>query len=184
MTIPLSITLLFPDAVNHFSSVLNAIGHNYVTSIELTPADAFFGAHFSKEPLPASIENRKDISYSFDPNEELLYVTVASNPEQTQYFPLDTAKMSDIIDWISVANEPKAKFNIKFNFEGKDTCSKVPRGTITGLPIGWQCEQKGSSMYDEDKIRGEWKCEGPEKTKAAARKTIENFYKGLHIEIV
>jgi len=39
-------------------------------------------------------------------------------------------------------------------------------------------------MFGDDKIRGEWKCEGPEKTKDNARKTIENFYKGLNIEII
>ena len=92
--------------------------------------------------------------------------------------------MNDIIEWISVANEPKAKFTVKFNFEGKEICSKAPRGIINGLPTGWQCEQTGALMFGEDKIRGEWKCQGPEKTKDIARKTIENFYKGLNIEII
>jgi hypothetical protein len=163
---------------------LDAIGRNYVTSIELSPTDSFFVSNFSKESLPTSIKNRNDITYSYDPNEEYLYVTVPSNPEQSQYFPLDTTKMNDIIEWISVANEPKAKFNIKFNFEGKETCNKVPGGIINGLPIGWQCEQKGSLMYSDDKIQGEWECKGPEKTKDNAKKAIENFYKGLNIEII
>jgi hypothetical protein len=160
---------------------LNAIGRNYVTSIELAPTDSFFASHFSNEPLPKSIQHRKDISYSFDPNEELLYVTISN---QSQYFPLDTSKMQDIVEWISVANETKAKFHVKLNFEGKTTCSKAPRGIISGLPVGWQCEQKGGMIYGEDKIRGEWKCEGPEKTKETARKAIEDFYKGLNIEII
>lgn len=130
------------------------------------------------------IQNRNDILYSYDPNEEYLYVTVSSNNNQTQYFPLDTTKTSDIIEWISVANEPRAKFNVKFNFQGKEICNKVPRGTINGLPIGWQCEQKGGAMWSDDHIRGEWKYQGPEKTKDNAKKAIENFYKGLNIEII
>ncbi len=162
---------------------MDGVGRNYVTSIELAPTDSFFAANFSKKPLPASIKNRNDISYSFDPNEEVLYVTLASNPpNQSQHFPLNT-KTDDIIQYISAGNENKAKFTIKFNFEGKETCSKVPRGIITGLPAGWQCEQQGSLMFGENKIQGEWKCEGPEKTKEKARKAIEKHYKGLNVEI-
>jgi hypothetical protein len=56
LTIPL-------DAVKHFPSVLNAIGRNDVTSIELLPTNSFFASHFSKEPLPVSIKNRNDIIY-------------------------------------------------------------------------------------------------------------------------
>jgi len=183
LTIPLSITSQFSDALDHFSSVLDGVGRNYVTSIELSPTDSFFAAHFSKKSLPASIKNRNDLSYSFDPNEEILYVTLASNPNQSQHFPLNTTKTDDIIQWISTGNEDKAKFTVKFNFEGKETCSKVPRGIIAGLPAGWQCEQQGSLMFSENKIQGEWKCEGSEKTKEKARKAIEKHYKGLNVEI-
>ena len=163
---------------------MKSIGHNYVASIELASTDAFFISHFSKKPLPISIKNRNDIKYSYDPNEEILYVTISSSPNQSQYFPLDTTQTDDIVQWILISSEAKAKFTIKFNFEGKSTCSKVPRGIITGLPVGWQCEQKGSFIYSEDKIQGEWKCEGPEKTKDNARKAIEEFYTGLNIEIM
>jgi hypothetical protein len=184
LTIPLSITSQFSDALDHFSSVLNGVGLNYVTSIELPPTDSFFAAHFSKKSLPTSIKNRNDISYSFDPNEEVLYVTHASNPNQSQHFSLDTNKIDDIIQWISTGNEDKTKLIVKFSFEGKETCSKVPRGIVTGLPAGWQCEQQGSLLLGENKIQGEWKCEGPEKTKEKARKAIEKHYKGLNVEII
>jgi hypothetical protein len=182
LTIPLSITSQFSNALDHFSAVLDGVGSSYVTTIELSPTDSFFAAHFSK-PLPASIKNRNDITYSYDPMEEVLYVTLASNPNQSQQFPLNTTKTEDIIQWISTANEPKAKFTVQVNFEGKDTCSKVPHGIIAGLPAGWQCEQQGSLMYGEDKIQGAWKCEGSEKTKEKARKAIEKHYKGLSVEI-
>ncbi|CAF3707502.1 unnamed protein product [Adineta steineri] len=183
LTIPLAITSQFSDVLNCFSSVLDGVGRNYITNIELAPTDLFFTTHFSKQPLPTSIKNRKDISYSFDPNDEILYVTLESNPNQSQDFPLSTTKTDDIIQWISVANDLKAKFNVKYNFEGKETCNKVPRGIITGLPTGWQCQQQGSLIFGSDKIQGEWKCEGPEKTKDKARKAIEKHYKGLNVEI-
>lgn len=162
---------------------MDGVGLSYVSSIELSPTDSFFAGNFSKKSLPASIKNRNDILYSFDPNEEVLYVSLASNPRESQNFSLNTAKTDDILQWISASNETKSKFIVKYNFEGKDTCSKAPRGIITGLPPGWQCQQQGALMYGGDKIQGEWKCEGPEKTKEKARKTIEKHYKGLNVEI-
>ncbi|CAF1283741.1 unnamed protein product [Rotaria sordida] len=182
LTIPLAITSQFSDAIDYFSSVLDSIGRNYVSSIELTSNDSFFVKKFSKE-LPKSIKNRTDISYSFDPNDEVLYVTIESNPNQSQQFQLETTKIEDIIQWISTSNETKTKFIVKYNFEGKETCSKVPCGIIMGLPPGWQSEQQGSLLVSENKIQGEWKCEGPEKTKEKAQKAIEKHYKGLEIEI-
>ncbi|CAF0866203.1 unnamed protein product [Rotaria sp. Silwood1] len=182
LTIPLSITSQFADAVDYFSSVLDSIGRNYVSSIELAPTDSFFKKQFSKA-LPPSIKNRTDLSYSLDPNDEVLYVTLSSKPNQSQNFQLATTKIEDIIQWISTSNETKVKFNVKFDFEGKETCSKVPHGIITGLPVGWKCEQQGSLLYGENIIQGEWRCEGPEKTKEKARKAIEKHYKGLDIEI-
>ncbi len=183
LTIPLSITSQYSDALDHFSSVLDGVGRNYVSTVELAPTDAFFAAHFSKQSLPAAIKKRNDILYSFDPNEEMLYVTLGSNPKESQHFPLDTAKIDDIVQWISSGNSTKGKLTVKFNFEGKATCTKVPRGIIAGLPAGWQCEQQGSLMFGENKIQGEWKCEGPEKTKEKAQKAIEKHYKGLNVEI-
>ncbi|CAF1175280.1 unnamed protein product [Rotaria sordida] len=116
LTIPLSISSLFSDAVNYFSSVLNSIGRNNVTSIELAPTDLFFISNFSNEPFPTSIIKRNDITYSFDPNDEILYVIMSSNSNQYQYFPLNTTKMDDIIEWILIASEPKIKLNVTFNF--------------------------------------------------------------------
>ncbi|UJR29096.1 hypothetical protein I4U23_010310 [Adineta vaga] len=183
LTIPLSISSQVSDVINYYSSVLDTLGRDNVSSIELLPTDAFFATHFSKQPLTASIRNRTDINYSFDPNDEILYVTLPTNPNQSQDFPLNSTKLDDIIQYISNENESKGKLTVKFNFEGKTTCNKVPRGIVTGLPSGWQCQQQGSLMFGENKIQGEWICEGPEKTKEKARKAIEKFYKGLNIEI-
>ena len=55
--------------------------------------------------------------------------------------------------------------------------------TYKSMPSGWKCEQQGPLMFGEDKIQGAWKCEGSEKTKDKARKTIEKHYKGLNVEI-
>ncbi|CAF2170369.1 unnamed protein product [Rotaria magnacalcarata] len=184
LTIPLSITSLFPDAVNYFFPALNVIGRSYIASIELAPTDFFFISNFTKEPLPTSIINRNNLSYSFDLNEEVLYVTRLSNSNETQHFPLQATKTSDIIQWILSLDETKTKINVKFNFEDKEMCRKVPHGIITGLPAGWQCEQKDILMYSENKIQGEWLCEGPEKTNEDARRAIAHFYEGLNIEII
>jgi hypothetical protein len=162
---------------------LDGVGINYVSSVELSPTDAFFTTHFSKKPLPAAIQKRNDISYSYDPNENVLYVTLPSNPRQSQHFPLDSAKTDDIIQWIASENEAKTKFTVKYNFEGKETCNKAPRGIVAGLPAGWTCQQQGGMMFGAEKIQGEWKCEGPEKAKEKARKAIEKHYKGLNVEI-
>lgn len=183
LTIPLSITSQFSDAVNYFSAVLDGVGRNYVSSIELAPTDSFFATHFSKKPLPASIQKRNDISFSFDPNDEILYVTLPSNPKESKDFLLNDTKTDDIIQWIASENETKNQLIVKFNFEGKETCSKVPRGIVSRLPAGWKCQQHGSLMLGESQIQGEWKCEGPEKTKEKARKAIENHYKGFSVEI-
>ena len=183
LTIPLSITSQYPNAVDYFSAVLDGVGRSYVSSIELTPTDSFFASHFSKKPLPTSIEKRTDISFSFDPNDEILYLTFASNPKESKDFALNNTTTEDIIQWISSENESKNQLIVKFNFQGKETCSKVPRGLVSGLPTGWKCQQQGSLMIGDDQIQGEWKCEGPEKTKEKARKAIETHYKGLSVEI-
>lgn len=180
---PRVVTAQFPDVVNYYSSVLDAVGRDYVTSIELSPTDRFFTSHFSKQSLPESITDRKDLSFSFDPNEEILYVTRTSKPTDSQHFPLNSTKTSEIIEWISGSDATKAVLIVQFDFEGKETCSKVPRGIVSGLPSGWKCEQQGSLAIGQDKIQGEWKCEGPEKSRGNAKKAIEKFYKGLNVEI-
>ena len=180
---PLVVTAQFSDVVNYYSVVLDAVGRDYVTSIELPATDDFFASHFSKRPLPESITNRKDVAFSFDPNEEILYVTRTSKSTESQHFPLNSTQTKDIIEWISGCDATKAVLIVKFDYEGKETCSKVPRGIVSGLPSGWKCEQQGSLIIGQDKIQGEWKCEGPEKTQANAKKAIEKFYKGFNVEI-
>lgn len=183
LTVPLSVTSHFPDALKYFSSVLDQVGRDYVSSIELSPTDAFFAANFSKNPLPKSITNRKDVQYSFDPNDELLHVTLTSDGQRSEAFSLQTAKTEDILQWIESAKEAKAQYTVSYNFQGTGLCSKVPRGPIKGLPSGWQCEQEGSLMFGTDHIQGAWKCQGPEKSKDNARKAIEKFYQGFDVEI-
>ncbi|CAF0959835.1 unnamed protein product [Adineta ricciae] len=183
LTFPLSITSQFSDVLDSYSTVLDAVGRNNVSSIELLPTDAFFAAHFAKQPLPASIRNRTDIKYSFEPNDEILFVTLPNSPDECREFALNSAKLDDIIQYISNENESKGQLVVKFNFEGKPTCSKAPRGIVSGLPTGWQCQQQGSLMFGETKIQGEWICQGPDKSKDKARKAIEKFYKGLNVEI-
>ena len=183
LTIPLAITSLFPDALHHFSSVLDAIGRDYVTSIELQPTDTFFAAHFSKQPLPASVCQRNDVSYSFDPNEDLLWVSHSSKSNLQQYFSLNGTKTEEIIDWISEIDQPRATFTVKYHFVGQDVCGKLPHGPIKGLPTGWQCEQQQTATHGPELQKGQWKCQGPERSRQQARQAIEQFYQGLSVEI-
>lgn len=183
LTIPLSITSQSADALNYFSAVLDGVGREYVSSIELAPTDSFFATHFSQQPLPAPIRKRSDIRYSFDPNDEVLHVILPANPTQSQEFPLSSTTLADIVQYIAAENESKGKLVVKYQFDGQDVCSKAPRGIVTGLPAGWKCEQQGAMMFGSEKIQGEWKCQGPEKTKDKARKAIEKFYKGMNVEI-
>ena len=183
LTIPLSITRHFPDALSHFAVVLDKVGRDYVSSIELSPTDSFFASNFSKTALPTAIVNRAGINYSFDPNEEVLHVSFASDRQRSKEFPLQTTTTDEILQWIDSEHETQAKLVVSYDFQGKDLCSKVPRGIIKGLPAGWQCEQEGSSMFGSDHIQGAWKCQGPEKSKANARKAIEKFSQGFNVGI-
>ena len=183
LTIPLAITSLLPDALDHFSAVLDAVGRDYVTSIELLPTDKFFAAHFSKRALPDVVCQRKDVSYSFDPNEELLWVSHSSNPNLQQYFPLNSTATDDIIEWISEIDQPRATWTVAYHFVGKDICEKVPRGPIKDLPAGWQCEQHQSASHGPEAQKGQWKCQGPERSKQQARQAIEQFYQGFSVDI-
>lgn len=182
LTIPLSITSQFSDAVKYYSSVVNAVGSNYITSIELSPRDAFFASHFSKQPLPESICQRNDLAYSYDPNENTLYINSTKNPKIYQYFPLDTTKTSDLVDWASTTEEPRATWRVSYRAEGDDACKKITTSTISGLPAGWRAESGGSSG-GSNFIQGEFKFEGPEKTKEEARKVIEQHFQGVSVQI-
>jgi hypothetical protein len=183
LTVPLVITCHLSDAVAFFSRVLDDIGRSYVASIELAPVDAFFPTHFCQQVLPTSITRRTDVSYSFDPNDDVLHVTLTSDVRRSRPFPLETTQFDELIQWISMDKESHGSWTVTFKFEGHRVCSTVPRGAIKRLPTGWRCEQQGVVTISDDRVQGQWRCHGPEKSKETARKAIERHYKDLHVEI-
>ncbi|CAF3807508.1 unnamed protein product [Rotaria sordida] len=180
LTIPLSITRLFPSALKHYASLLGSQS-NLVAEIELGPTDGIFVEKFGS-PLPETIRNRNDISYMYNPEEGTFYVTVGKN--EAHEFPLDGTKTKDIVDYVEVANEKKAAFIVTFNIQGEETYKKWPgRLNSNLLPAGWSCEQHGSLSGGSHSSKGAWKLQGPEKSKEAALEIAKKYYDGFGVNI-
>jgi hypothetical protein len=111
LTIPISITRLFPSALKHYSSVLETES-DLISSIELAPTDGIFAEKFGS-PLPETICNRNDISFIYNPMEEAFYVTV--NGVDSDGFSITETKTDDIIEYISSANDKKAAFIVNYD---------------------------------------------------------------------
>ncbi|CAF1309711.1 unnamed protein product [Rotaria sordida] len=157
LTVPLSITRLFPSALKHYASLLESQS-NLVAEIELGPTDSIFVEKFGS-PLPETIRNRNDISYMYNPEEGTFYVTV-------------------------VSNEKKAAFIVTFNIQGEETYKKWPgRLSSNLLPAGWSCEQHGSLSGGSHSSKGAWKLQGPEKSKEAALEIAKKYYDGFGVNI-
>ncbi|CAF1277809.1 unnamed protein product [Rotaria sordida] len=157
LTIPLSITRLFPSALKHYASLLGSQS-NLVAEIELGPTDGIFVEKFGS-PLPETIRNRNDISYMYNPEEGTFYVTV-------------------------VSNEKKAAFIVTFNIQGEETYKKWPgRLNSNLLPSGWSCEQHGSLSGGSHSSKGAWKLQGPEKSKEAVLEIAKKYYDGFGVNI-
>ncbi|CAF1528278.1 unnamed protein product [Rotaria sp. Silwood1] len=179
LTIPLSITRLFPSALTHYGSLLEA-EPDLVAIIELAPTDGIFAEKFGSS-LPEAIRNRNDILYLVNPMENTLYVSINGN--DSGGFPIDETTTEQIIEYINLANEKKAAFFIKCEITGKEIVDKWPQGSIKGLPVGWTCELNGCFASGSDFIKGTWKCQGPESKKEEAYKIVEKYYDGFDVHI-
>jgi hypothetical protein len=111
LTIPLSITRLFPSALKHYGPLLEAES-DLVSSIELAPTDEIFTEKFGS-PLPEIIRNRNDVSFLYNPMEEAFFVTV--NGVDSDGFSITETKTEDIVEYINVANEKKAAFIVNYD---------------------------------------------------------------------
>ncbi|CAF3003206.1 unnamed protein product [Rotaria sp. Silwood2] len=181
LTIPLSITRLFSSALKHYASLLEQEPY-LVAEIELGPTDGIFVEKFGS-PLPEAIRNRNDISYTFNPAEITLYVTVGRN--KAYAFSLDGTKTKDIVDYIEVANEKKAAFIVKYNIQEEEAYKKWP-GSLSSslLPAGWSCQQHGTLSGGYHYTQGAWKLQGPEKTKEGAYEIAKKYYDGFGVNII
>jgi hypothetical protein len=111
LTIPLSITRLFPSALEHYGQVLEAES-DLISAIELSPKDGIFAEKFGS-PLPETICNRNDISFVYNPMEEAFYVTV--NGVDSDGFSITETKIEDIVEYINSANDKKAAFIVEYD---------------------------------------------------------------------
>ncbi|CAF2895616.1 unnamed protein product [Rotaria sp. Silwood2] len=179
LTIPLSITRLFPSALTHYGSLLEA-EPDLVAIIELSSTDGIFVEKFGS-PLPETIRNRNDILYLVNPMENMLYVSINGN--DSGGFPIDETTTEQIVEYINLANEKKAAFLIKCEITGKETVDKWPHDSIKNLPVGWTCELNGGFASGSDFIKGTWKCQGPESKKEDAYKIVEKYYEGFDVHI-
>jgi hypothetical protein len=169
--------------MQHFADVFDSIGRDDVTSIELLPTDALFTRYFSKQTLPTEICRRTDLLYSLNLNDDLLTITLSTDTDLQQSFPLSSSTTNELVEWITLLDQPRTTLVVTYDFQGNDVCSRVPRGIINGLPVGWQCEQRGAASFSSTVQRGQWKCRGPTMSRDAARTAIEEHYRGLSVQI-
>ncbi len=113
MTIPLSITRLFPSALEHYGPLLETES-DLISSIELAPTDGIFTEKFGS-PLPEIIRNRNDISFSYNTMEESFFVTV--NGVESDGFSMTETKTEDIVEYINCANDKKVSFIVKYDIK-------------------------------------------------------------------
>ncbi|CAF3553808.1 unnamed protein product [Rotaria socialis] len=179
LTIPLSITRLFPSALTHYGPLLEA-EPDLVAIIELSPTDGIFAERFGS-PLPETICNRNDIQFLVNPMEDMFYVSI--NGEDSDGFPIDGTKAEEIIAYIGIANEKKAAFLVKYEIKEPEKISRWPQAAPSGLPIGWTRKSYGFTVGGADYISGTWKFEGPETKKDEAYKIVEKYYDGFDVQI-
>ncbi|CAF2260230.1 unnamed protein product [Rotaria magnacalcarata] len=171
LTIPLSITRLFPSALTHYGPFLEA-EPDLVAIIELPPTDGIFAERFGS-PLPETICNRNDIQFLVNPMDNMLFVSI--NGEDSDGFPIDGTKTEEIIVYIGIANEKKSSEPEKI--------SKWPQVAPSSLPIGWTRKSCGCMVGGADYISGTWKFEGPETKKDEAYKIVEKYYDEFDVQI-
>jgi hypothetical protein len=113
LTIPLSITRLFPSALKHYGPLLES-DYDLVSAIEIGPTDGIFVEKFGS-PLPETICIRKDISFLINPMENSFFVTI--NGVDSDGFSIDETKTEDIVGYINSANDKKAAFIIDYDIQ-------------------------------------------------------------------
>lgn len=111
LTIPLSITRLFPSALTHYGAFLEA-EPDLVALIELSSTDGIFVEKFGS-PLPETICKRTDILYIVNPMEDMFYVSI--NGEDSDGFSIDETKTEDIVQYLDTIHEKKAAFLLKYD---------------------------------------------------------------------
>jgi hypothetical protein len=77
--------------------VINGIGKDYVSTVEMHPEDTFIRKNWG--PVPSELRAR-NVEFIYDPLEEFLYVNIPYTSKSKE-FKLGSTKMKDIETWVS-----------------------------------------------------------------------------------
>ncbi|CAF2934969.1 unnamed protein product [Rotaria sp. Silwood2] len=182
LTIPFIITKNTRNALLKYEYVINGIGKDYVSTIEMHPDDVFIVKNWG----PISNDMRSHyVEFIYDPLEEFLYVNIPYTSKSKE-FKLGSTTMKDIETWFSGTLEKQASFRIKYDFSGAQyqkyhDLYRLHENHFS-LPKTWTAEP-GTTYTGHDHCRGEWNLHGDNKHLIEAKKNVQDFYKDLVITI-
>ncbi|CAF3490216.1 unnamed protein product [Rotaria sp. Silwood1] len=182
LTIPFIITKNTRNALLKYEYVINGIGKDYVSTVEMHPDDVFIVKHWGQ--VPSEMHSR-NVEFIYDPLEEFLYVNIPYTSKSKE-FKLGSTTMKDIETWFSGALETQASFRVKYDFSGPQFQKYHDLYRLHeedfSLPKTWSAEP-GTTHVGHDFCRGEWIFHGDHKHLHEAKKNIQDFYKDLVIGI-
>ena len=80
-----------------YEDVINGVGKNYVTTVEMHPQDTFIEKNWGQVPRELILRN---VEFIFDPLEEFLYAQIP-NTKKSKEFKLGSTNMNDIQKWFA-----------------------------------------------------------------------------------
>lgn len=80
-----------------YEYIINAIGKDYVSTVEMHPEDIFIQKNWGRLPDEMDLHN---IEFIYDPLEEFLYVNIPTVLKSKE-FKLGSTTMNDIQQWLS-----------------------------------------------------------------------------------
>ncbi|CAF0976375.1 unnamed protein product [Didymodactylos carnosus] len=182
LTIPFIITQHTRNVMMMYEYVLNELGKDYVSTIEMHPQDKFIVRNYGELPERMCTRN---LEYIYDPLEKFLYVHVTGTSGKSKEFKLGETTVKDIEQWYNGIKDEQAQLRVQYNFDGvqyqKYRDYKLQYETIQ-IPKTWTI-QPGITNAGHDHIRGEWILTGDRKHVNDAKKQILEFYKDLVVDI-
>jgi hypothetical protein len=85
------------NALLRYEDVINGIGKDYVSTVEMHPQDVFIEKNWGQ--LPSELISR-NVEFIFDPLEEFLYVHIP-HTKKSKEFKLGSTTMNDIQTWFN-----------------------------------------------------------------------------------
>ncbi|CAF1435892.1 unnamed protein product [Rotaria sordida] len=180
LTIPFIMTKDTRNALLKYEYVINGIGKDYVSTVEMRPDDVFIVKNWGQ--VPNEMQSR-NVEFIYDPLEEFLYVNIPYTSKSKE-FKLGSTTMKDIETWFFGALEDQASFRIKYDFSGPQyqkyhDLYRLHEENFS-LPKTWTAEP-GTTIVGQDNVRGEWIFHGDNKHLNEAKKNVQEFYKDLVI---